>query len=211
MATARTPFKVTLGLLGSILVVWVVLSVRGKQDRRIEVSCLTSKGPLNLIVMPQWSPHGAERFLQLVHDGFFADLPLFRCMDKFICQFGSAPPRPGAKIYSSIPDDPHRPHLREFKKGYVSFAGSGPHSRSTHIFVALEAVKSLGAQPWETPFGYVSEESMANTVSRFTTTYGDSAPVGKGPPPDRIEASDGIEYLRRKYPDLDWIYSCTRK
>eukprot|EP00329_Picozoa_sp_Boothbay-MS584-11_P004430 45543_1 len=35
----------------------------------------------------------------------------------------------------------------------VSFAGSGPNSRSTQMFVTLRDSNMLGKSPWETPFG----------------------------------------------------------
>jgi hypothetical protein len=40
-------------------------------------------------------------------------------------------------------------------------------------------VGSLGRELWETPIGYVSEKSMEQVVSRWTTKYGDMPPWGK--------------------------------
>jgi peptidyl-prolyl cis-trans isomerase A (cyclophilin A) len=175
------------------------------------VVCKTTKGEVEIVVKPDWSPRGAERFLQLVNDGFFTELPLFRCVGRFLCQFGSAPPRVNAKHYTPLTDDPPRPELRTFKEGYMSFAGSGPNSRATHIFIALADVPSLGTQPWETPFAYVEEKSMRKTVDLFSTTYGDTAPAGHGPEPRLIEAPGGSEYLKREFPQLDWLLSCSVK
>ena len=36
-----------------------------------KVACKTTKGAIDITVMPQWSPLGAARFLQLVDDRFF--------------------------------------------------------------------------------------------------------------------------------------------
>jgi peptidyl-prolyl cis-trans isomerase A (cyclophilin A) len=177
----------------------------------VNVICETTKGPVDIAVYPEWSPLGAARFLQLVDDGFFKDVPLFRCVENFLCQFGSVPPRPGAKTYSTIRDDPKVPSLRHFQRGFLSFAGNGEHSRSTHMFIVLgEQIDSLGTMPWETPFGLVQADSMRNVVARFNTSYGDIPPWGAGPHPSRIEAADGAAYLRRNFLALDYIRSCRR-
>jgi peptidyl-prolyl cis-trans isomerase A (cyclophilin A) len=197
--------------LGSITIVQGKGMGQGKSSA-VKVVCETTKGEVDIVVEPDWSPLGAARFLQLVDDGFFHDVPLFRCVDNFLCQFGAVPPRPGAKTYSTIPDDPKIPALRNFQRGYMSFAGNGGNSRSTHMFITLgEKLDALGTMPWETPFGYVTSESMKKTATRFTTSYGDIAPWGAGPDPRKIEAADGAFYLKRDFPALDYIKSCSRR
>lgn len=176
----------------------------------VNVHCSTTKGELEIVVRPDWSPRGAERFLEMVRDGFYTDLPLFRCMAGFLCQFGARVGASGSavssKAYPAIADDRARADLRAFKPGYLSFAGYGVGSRSTHVFIALASVPSLGTQPWETPFGYVSESSLP-VLAQFETSYGDSEPRGGGPDPAKIEAADGASYLTR-FPKLDRFLSC---
>lgn len=178
----------------------------------VQVVCETTKGKLEITVRPDWSPRGAERFLQLVDDGYFTKLPLFRCMSGFICQFGPRLLRAGepARNYSTIPDDPILPELRNFQPGYLSFAGYGPNSRGTHLFVALEAVSSLGKQPWESAIGVVSDATFSSTVKKWNTEYGETTPTGHGPDPRRIESPDGEAYLREGFPNLDYFLSCAR-
>ena len=174
------------------------------------VLCQTTKGELAIKVQPAWSPLGAARFLQMVNDGFFNDLPLFRCVDGFICQMGAEIPHKGARNYSPIADDPQQAELRHFKRGYLSFAGASANSRSTHLFITLgEKIDSLGSMPWETPFGYVEADSMKKTVRQFNTSYGDMPPWGAGPDPQKITRPDGAAYLKAQYPQLDYINSCT--
>lgn len=173
------------------------------------VKCQTTKGVLDIVVMNDWGPRGAARFLQLVDDGFYTGLPFFRCMDQFICQFGAAVPKPNAKAYSPIPDDMQRADLRNFHRGYLSFAGSGPNTRSTHAFISFGDIPSLGANSWETPFGYLAPSSM-ETLSLLTTVYGEMAPGGQGPDPQKIAAPDGAAYLKKNFPRLDYFVSCAR-
>jgi len=182
------------------------------QSSAVRVLCVTTKGDVEIVVQPDWSPVGAARFLQLVDDGFYKDIPLFRCVDNFLCQFGAPLRRNDARSYSPIRDDLRMPALRNFRRGYMSFAGNGPNSRSTHMFITLgDNIEALGTMPWETPFGFVTADSMQKTVSRFTTSYGDIAPWGAGPDPQRIEAADGAAYLKSNFPLLDYITSCSRR
>ncbi|GLS05153.1 hypothetical protein GCM10007860_23030 [Chitiniphilus shinanonensis] len=177
-----------------------------------QVACRTTKGPLQIVVRPDWSPQGAARFLQLVDDGYFKDIPLFRCVAGFVCQFGATPPRADAKAYPAIGDDPILPELRHFKAGYLSFAGAGANTRATQLFITLgDKVDSLGTQPWESPFGYVTDEAMQATVARFNTRYGDIPPWGAGPDPQRIQAEGGAAYLKHDFPELDYITDCARQ
>ena len=52
------------------------------------VHCETTKGPLTIEVHKDWSPLGAERFIDLVRDDFFTDIAFFRCVERFLTQFG---------------------------------------------------------------------------------------------------------------------------
>lgn len=212
----RNTVKITLILLAGILGYYFSVPTREAPplpppSEPSKVHCETTKGPLDIMVMPGWSPRGAERFLQLVDDGFFNQLPLFRCVENFVCQVGSVPPRAEKKEYADIPDDIPQPGLRQFKPGYVSFAGAAPNTRSMHIFFSMGSAESLGSQPWETPFAYVSPETVASTLLRFTTKYGDMAPYGPGPDSAKIETEGGAEYLKQNFPDLDYFVSCTRE
>lgn len=181
-----------------------------KSRSPVHILCDTTKGPIEIVVQPSWSPIGANRFLELVDDGFYTDLPFFRCIENFVCQFGSTPPRPSSKRYSNIADDPKIPEYREFKVGYLSFAGYAANSRSTHVFIALAPVETLGTETWETPFGYVTPETLG-AARNLTTVYGESAPDGKGPIIEKIESPDGAAYLKKQFPLMDYFRSCHRK
>jgi peptidyl-prolyl cis-trans isomerase A (cyclophilin A) len=116
------------------------------------VECSTSKGPLKIEIYREWSPLGADRFLELVKDQFFTNIGLFRCVHNFLVQFGISED-PAKKHWhgESIKDDPNL-HKR-IKKHFLSYAGGGPNTRSTQLFIAFEDLDFLGKEPWETPFG----------------------------------------------------------
>ena len=88
---------------------------------------------------------------------------MFRTVDRFLSQFGISD-KPAMKHWHNevIKDDVDK--RLGIKKFYVSFAGSGPNSRSTQIFIAFEDLNWLGPRAgqggkadgtWETPFGNV--------------------------------------------------------
>jgi cyclophilin family peptidyl-prolyl cis-trans isomerase len=160
--------------------------------------------------MKNSSPRGVERFVELVESGFFQEVPLFRCVSDFLCQFGYKEDQEGDKHWKAIADDPQGPDTpKRFKRGYISFAGNGKNSRDSHLFVTLgEDVSSLGRELWETPIGYVTADSMRQVVSHWTTRYGDMPPWGKGPDPGKISRRGGSAYLKQSFPDLDYITSC---
>ena len=116
------------------------------------VQCSTTKGPLTIEIYREWSPLGADRFLELVKDNFFTDIAFFRCVKRFLTQFGISDV-PSKKHWhnKNIRDDPNL--NLGIKKNYLSFAGGGANTRSTQLFIAFEDLDFLGHEPWETPFG----------------------------------------------------------
>ena len=104
----------------------------------------------------------------------------------------------------NIPDDPNL--NKGIRKNYLSFAGGGPNTRSTQMFIAFEDLDFLGKEPWETPFGQVVEGQ--DTLDALYKGYGDISPFGNGPDQQKIHAR-GNAYLRAEFPSLDYIISCT--
>jgi hypothetical protein len=47
-----------------------------------QVHCTTTKGPLDIAVYENWSPHGTPRFIELVETGFFHSKVRFICFKK---------------------------------------------------------------------------------------------------------------------------------
>jgi peptidyl-prolyl cis-trans isomerase A (cyclophilin A) len=169
------------------------------------VDCVTTKGNFTIQLESKWSPLGVDRFLKVVDGGFYNNVPLFRCVDNFLCQFGYTSNKKIPELEATFPDDNvPRP---KFKQGYVSFAGYGKDSRSVHLFITLgKNVDSLGSELHETPIGYVTPETFASTVSKWYTGYGDMYPFASGPDPHRIEKD--ATYLPSNFPLLDYILSC---
>lgn len=176
------------------------------------VQCSTTKGEMILEVRQDWAPIGSQRFLDLVDAGFYTDIGLFRTVANFIVQFGI---QSDHSMYlkwsgreSQIQDDPpFNASLGPFKEGFVSYAGGGPNTRTTQLFICLKDSTFLGKAPWEVPFARVIEGM--DVVKSFYAGYGEMKPFGKGPDQGKI-ATQGNDYLRSEFPLLDYILSCTR-
>ena len=169
-----------------------------------KVVCETTKGSLTIDVHKEWAPLGAERFVTLVKEGFYTDIALYRCVAKFLTQFGISE-NESLRHWQrdTILDDPNL--KMGIHKNYVSFAGGGPNTRSTQIFIAFEDLDFLGKSPWETPFGEVVEGQA--TLDALYKEYGDIPPFGKGPDQQKL-LNRGNEYIRQNFPKIDFMESC---
>jgi len=186
----------------------------GVPETKLQVFCGTTKGDLHITVEPNWSPLGAARFLELVSKKYFDGCSLNRVVKGFLTQFGISADYEQRTKYRSrtIPDDTPSKERIEFQPGYMAYAGSGPDSRSTEMFIVmpdtpLHQRQAFGTNPWETPFAYVDPEDVENVVGSWYA-YGDMPPWGKGPDPQLMYKKDGYEYLKKKFPQMDYIDTC---
>src|SRR6266849_2783388 len=157
----------------------------------------TSKGPIVIEVHRDWAPRGADRFYELVKDGYYNDARFFRVIPNFVAQFGlAATPAMTKKWAKSIDDDPVA-HTNVV--GTVTFATAGRNSRDAQVFINLRSNQSLDSQGFA-PFGKVSEGMPV--VEKLYSKYGD-APV------QEALTRRGNSYLKSSFPRLDFIKSAT--
>jgi cyclophilin family peptidyl-prolyl cis-trans isomerase len=164
----------------------------------------TSVGEFVLEVDRAWAPIGADRFHALVSDGFYDDVRFFRVLDGFVAQFGV----PGDPVVAAkwrdanIDDDP----VKETNaKGTITFATSGPNSRTTQLFINLVDNGRLDGMGFS-PFGKVVEG--LDVVGKLYGGYGEGAPGGGGPDQGRLQR-EGNAYLEKDFPKLDYVKKAT--
>jgi len=178
-------------------------------NKQIIVSCDTTVGNIDIIVEKEWSPNGANRFIELVEDKFFDNSSMFRSIRNWLSQFGIANTiDKNTKWETPIHDDNRAP--ARFKKGFVSFAGSGINSRTTQLFFTFNDNNNLGNSPWETPIGYVTPETLY-VLDKINCEYGDIHPWNNNGPDPRIIKVSGNDYLKEKFPNLTYFNKCTVK
>ena len=160
----------------------------------------TSKGDFIVEVTRAWAPRGADRFHELVRMRYFDDGRFFRVVPGFIAQFGV---HRDFRVHDKwreffIVDDPPQ---QKNTRGTLSFAKSGPGTRSTEVFINLADNASLDEDRF-VPFARVVQGM--EVVDQLYAGYGDVRPVGKEIDPGRVEGETN-EYLVQKFPKLDYI------
>jgi peptidyl-prolyl cis-trans isomerase A (cyclophilin A) len=160
----------------------------------------TSQGDFIVEVTRKWAPLGADRFHSLVKNGVFDGARFFRVLPGFVVQFGIPGDPAIARLWrgAQFPDDPV---VESNRRGRITFATSGPNSRTTQVFINLGDNASLDGMGFA-PFGQVAEG--LEIVGQLHSGYGEGAPRGRGPEQGRLQA-EGNAYLERQFPKLDRI------
>ncbi len=164
----------------------------------------TPKGSFVIQVTRAWAPTGADRFYNLVKNGYFDDGRFFRVVSGFMVQFGlNADPALNAKWrVARIPDDNVS---QSNTRGMVTFATSGPNARTTQVFINFGDNSRLDGMGFA-PFGRIV--SGMDVVDKLYAGYGEGAPNGRGPDQNRIQ-TEGNAYLTKSFPQLDHVTKAT--
>lgn len=183
-----------------------IIHEQGETGETAIISCGTTKGNFVAKFYHDWSPHGYDRATALFQKGFFDQSHFFRVVPKFLVQFGiSYTESKSLKQFAHTPiqDDPQQNPKIPFKRGTMSFAGSGPNSRTSQMFIAYGESEAFGRELWETPFGEVIE-GMEHIEELYS--YGDLPPWGKGPDQGKIHGDPN--YIPNEFPLLDMFNKC---
>lgn len=158
----------------------------------------TSQGTFRVAVTRADAPLGADRFFNLVRNGWYDEVRFFRVISGFVAQFGlNGDPAVNAVWQSQrIADDPV---TRSNQRGAVTFATAGPNTRTTQLFINLGNNASLDASGFA-PIGQVIEGM--SVVDALYSQYGES------PNQTRIR-NEGNAYLAANFPLLDFIIEAT--
>jgi peptidyl-prolyl cis-trans isomerase A (cyclophilin A) len=160
----------------------------------------TSQGDFVVEAVRAWSPHGVDRFHELVRKRYFDQGRFFRVVAGFIAQFGVHRDFNVHETWRQffIVDDPRK---EKNVRGTLAFAQSGPNTRATEIFINLADNPVLDDQGF-VPFARVVDGM--EVVDKFYSGYGEMRPVGKEIDPGRVE-EEANEYLVPRFPKLDYI------
>lgn len=155
----------------------------------------TSAGTFVIQVHRDWAPLGADRFYNLVKNGFFDDARFFRVIDNFMVQFGinGNTAVQQAWLNTQLKDDPVK---QSNKTGYVTFATAGPNTRTTQVFINFKDNGGLDRQGFA-PFGEVT--SGMDVVNKLYSGYGEKPNAGNA------YLMKGNEYVTKEFPKLDYI------
>jgi len=157
----------------------------------------TTRGVFVIEVTREWAPLAADRFYNLVKNGFYDGVKFFRVRSGFMAQFGlSGDPEIQRRWQSAnLQDEPvKQPNTR----GFVSFTKESlPNTRFTQVFINYGDNSYLDEQGFA-PFGRVI--SGMETVEKLFSGYGRE----KEPDQRRI-IREGNAYLDKEFPNLDAV------
>jgi cyclophilin family peptidyl-prolyl cis-trans isomerase len=161
----------------------------------------TSQGAFVVEVHREQSPHGADRFHELVAAGYFDGSRFFRVVPGFIAQFGVAgdPKVTAAWKDRTIPDDPVR---QSNTRGTIAYAMTGPNTRATQLYVNLADNSRLDAQGFA-PIGRVT--SGIDVVERLYGGYGETSGGGMRGGKQGEMLKGGNAWLDANFPKLDHL------
>lgn len=158
----------------------------------------TSAGIFVVEVHRAWAPKGADRFYNLVKNGFYDGCRFFRVVPNFMVQFGING-NPAVQEHwrqANVTDDPVK---ETNKRGTITFATAGPNTRTTQVFINFKDNGGLDRQGFA-PFGQIV--SGMDVVDKINAQYGEKPNQGE------IQ-SKGNTYLNASFPKLDYIKTAT--
>lgn len=167
---------------------------------RVEMQ--TTKGSIIFELQREWSPHGVDRFYNLVRNGYYDDSRFFRIRDKDFVQFGIHGKPDVAQTWRNqrIADDPV---VESNVRGTLAFAmGKQADDRTTQVYVNLKDKPELDAMGFAVMGKVVEGMDVADALY---SGYGESAAGGiRGGKQDAAFAG-GNAYFDAHFPKLDSI------
>jgi peptidyl-prolyl cis-trans isomerase A (cyclophilin A) len=165
----------------------------------------TSVGVFVITVTREWAPLGADRFYNLVKNGYYDDVRFFRAIPNFMVQFGINGDPAVNTIWRNarIGVDPVK---QSNKRGFITYAmGGSPDTRTTQVFINFRDNANLDAMGFA-PFGQVTQGM--DVVDKIHQGYGEGAPRGSGPDQGRVQ-TEGNAYLQKDFAKLDFVKKAT--
>jgi peptidyl-prolyl cis-trans isomerase A (cyclophilin A) len=169
-------------------------SLHAKAPEVYKAQFTTTRGDFVVEVRRASAPLGADRFYNLVKNGYFTNAAFFRVVPGFIVQFGLNANPAVNKVWmnANIKDDPV---MGSNKRGTLVFATAGPNTRTTQLFINFGDNAGLDRQGFA-PFGTVTDGM--DVVDKIYPGYGER------PDQQRI-TEEGKAYLDKNFPMLDSI------
>ena len=166
----------------------------------------TSAGVFVVKVTRDWAPKAADRFYNLVKNGFYDGIRFHRAVPNFMTQFGVHGNPTVANVWSRASFSPDKVKHGN-KRMTLTFAmGGQPSTATTQVFINARDNSNLDGQGFAA-FGEVVEGQ--DVAAKIFSGYGDApSRGGKGPDNARL-MKEGNAYLEKEFPKLDYIKTAT--
>jgi peptidyl-prolyl cis-trans isomerase A (cyclophilin A) len=204
-ALVTLPFVLAAALIAGRLAVAQAPPADRRAPETFRVRLDTTRGAIVIACTRAWAPRGADRFYTLVTSGYFDDTAFFRVVRGKWAQFGISgrPETAQAWRTRTMPDDPFVGQSNV--KGTVAFAFAVPDGRTTQVFFNLADNSATHDREPFVVFGRVVEGLAV--MDALHDGYGESALGGIRAGRQEPLFREGNAYLRRNFPNLDYIRS----
>lgn len=153
-------------------------------------------GTVEFVTHPEWAPIGVDHFEKLVEAEFFDQCRFFRVLPNFIVQFGisSAPEVQKRMREDVIKDDPVE---QTNARGTITYATSGPNTRTTQLFINKRDNAYLDKQGFA-PFAEIT--AGMDVIDKIYAEDKEKPVQGK-------IVNQGLAYLQEEFPNLSYVVS----
>ena len=172
------------------------ISISNRVDRAV---CSTTKGDFEILIEHKDIPIAAKRLVDLIKEGFFTNTAFHHVTPNYMACFG-------------IPEKPFR-HVNHWSKTPINHEHYMDNHVKTFDLYFYEDItkKDRKFMMWIAlaPIGYLKgEQKVANIVSGQDVILKLNSEYTDEPDIDRI-LDKGNDYLKKKFPNLDYIKSCS--
>lgn len=166
----------------------------------------TTKGDILLELHRDWSPHGVDRFYDLVRAGYYDNNRFFRVIKGRWAQFGINGAPQVSRLWRERPiaDDPRG---ESNVRGTIAFAFAVPNGRTTQLFINTRDNSATHDKEPFVPIGKVIEGM--GVVDALNSEYGETSGGGIRAGKQGPMFDEGNSWLDRNYPRLDSIRRAT--
>lgn len=169
----------------------------------------TSIGDFTIEVHRAWAPLGADRFYNLVRNGYYDDARFHRTVPGFIVQWGRAGDPAVTQVWQSeffADESPDSAVAASNTRGRVAFAFTDPNTRSTQVYISTVDNSRLDAGGFF-PFGEVTDGM--DVVDGIYSGYGEDSGGGVRRGDQSRIVAEGNAYLDAEFPELTRLIRAT--
>ena len=162
----------------------------------------TTQGNFDILAKREWSPQGVDRLYQLITNGFYNDIAIFRVVPKFVAQFGIHNDSVINQSWKKFPLD-DEPVVLKNDSTVIAFARGGKRTRDNQIFINLKNNNRLDTLSYSGVTGFPGIAKVTDgmdNVLKFYGKYGDKL----GRRQDSIQKY-GNKFIRKNYKEIDFI------